>query len=158
LLAKPNATILYATIAKAPKLPVEYQINSTRHFMRDLNRRGVTGIIDAGGGFHYYPEDCAVIRKLAAEGLLTIRVAYNLFTTKPKREKAEFLNWINTSKYKEGDDYFRHNGAGEMLVFSAADFEDFRQPRPEMGYGSRPRGDCTDSGDQPLAMAIARDL
>ncbi|HET6470677.1 MAG TPA: amidohydrolase family protein, partial [Pseudomonadales bacterium] len=29
-------------------------------------------------------------------------------------------------------DYFRHNGGGEMLVFSAADFEDFRQPRPDM--------------------------
>jgi predicted amidohydrolase YtcJ len=26
----------------------------------------------------------------------------------------------------------RHNGAGEMLVFSAADFEDFLQPRPDM--------------------------
>jgi predicted amidohydrolase YtcJ len=24
------------------------------------------------------------------------------------------------------------NGAGEMLVFSAADFEDFLQPRPDM--------------------------
>ena len=36
------------------------------------------------------------------------------------------------SKYQQGDDYFRHNGAGEMLVFSAADFEDFRQPRPDM--------------------------
>jgi predicted amidohydrolase YtcJ len=132
LLAKPNATILYATIAKAPKLPFEYQINSTRHFMRDLNRLGVTGVIDAGGGFHYYPEDYQVIRKLAADGLLTIRIAYNLFTTKPKKEKDEFLSWIKTSKYQEGDDYFRHNGAGEMLVFSAADFEDFRQPRPDM--------------------------
>jgi predicted amidohydrolase YtcJ len=132
LLAKPNATILYETIAKAPKLPIEYKINSTRHFMRDLNRLGVTGVIDAGGGFHYYPEDYAVIRKLAADGLLTIRVAYNLFTTKPKKEKEEFLSWIKSSKYREGDDYFRHNGAGEMLVFSAADFEDFRQPRPDM--------------------------
>src|SRR5580704_931090 len=132
LVAKPNATILYEAIAKAPKLPIEYQINSTRHFMRDLNRLGVTGVIDAGGGFHYYPEDYAVIRKLAADGLLTIRVAYNLFTTKPKGEKAEFLGWIKASKYQEGDDYFRHNGAGEMLVFSAADFEDFRQPRPDM--------------------------
>ena len=37
-----------------------------------------------------------------------------------------------TSKYQQGDDYFRQNGAGEMLVFSAADFEDFRQPRPDM--------------------------
>jgi predicted amidohydrolase YtcJ len=59
-------------------------------------------------------------------------VAYNLFTTKPKQEKEEFLSWIKSSKYREGDDYFRHNGAGEMLVFSAADFEDFRQPRPDM--------------------------
>src|ERR1700735_4833598 len=37
LLAKPNAAILYATLAKGPKLPFEYQLNSQRHFMRDLN-------------------------------------------------------------------------------------------------------------------------
>jgi len=132
LLAKPNAGILYATLAKGPKLPFEYQLNSTRHFMRELNRLGVTGAIDAGGGFQNYPEDYAVIQKLADDGQLTIRLAYNLFTQKPKGEKEDFLNWTRTSKYKQGDDYFRHNGAGEMLVYSAADFEDFRQPRPDM--------------------------
>ncbi|MFC4821750.1 amidohydrolase [Dokdonella ginsengisoli] len=132
LLAKPNAAILYATLAKGPKLPFDYQLNSTRHFMRELNRLGVTGAIDAGGGFQNYPEDYAVIEKLAADGQLTIRLAYNLFTQKPKQEKDDFLNWTRTSTYKQGDDYFRHNGAGEMLVFSAADFEDFRQPRPDM--------------------------
>jgi len=132
LLAKPNAGILYATLAKGPKLPFDYQVNSTRHFMRELNRLGVTGAIDAGGGFQNYPDDYAVIQKLADEGQLTIRLAYNLFTQKPKQEKEDFLNWTQTSKYKQGDDYFRHNGAGEMLVFSAADFEDFRQPRPDM--------------------------
>jgi predicted amidohydrolase YtcJ len=132
LLAKPNAGILYATLAKGPKLPFEYQVNSTRHFMRDLNRLGVTGAIDAGGGFQNFPEDYAVVQKLAADGQLTVRIAYNLFTQKPKGEKDDFLNWTRTSKYKQGSDYFRHNGAGEMLVFSAADFEDFRQPRPEM--------------------------
>jgi predicted amidohydrolase YtcJ len=63
---------------------------------------------------------------------MTIRLAYNLFTQKPKEEKEDFLNWTKTSKYKQGTDYFRHNGAGEMLVFSAADFEDFREPRPDM--------------------------
>ena len=132
LLAKPNAAILYATLAKGPKLPFDYQVNSTRHFMRELNRLGVTGAIDAGGGFQNYPDDYAVIRKLADEKQLTIRLAYNLFTQKPEAEKTDFLNWTRTSKYKQGDDYFRHNGAGEMLVFSAADFEDFRQPRPDM--------------------------
>ncbi|MFZ1430960.1 MAG: amidohydrolase [Geminicoccaceae bacterium] len=133
LLAKPNAAILYATLAKGPKLPLEYQVNSTRHFMRELNRLGVTGAIDAGGGFQNYPDDYAVVQTLADAGQLTIRIAYNLFTQKPKAEKDDFLNWTKTSKYKQGDDYFRHNGAGEMLVFSAADFEDFRQPRPDMG-------------------------
>jgi predicted amidohydrolase YtcJ len=132
LLAKPNAAILYATLARGPKLPFDYQVNSTRHFMRELNRLGVTGAIDAGGGFQNYPEDYAVIQKLADENQLTVRLAYNLFTQKPKAEKADFLNWTKTSKYRQGTDYFRHNGAGEMLVFSAADFEDFRQPRPDM--------------------------
>ena len=47
LLAKPNASILYATLAKGPKLPVEYQLNSTRHFMRELNRLGVTRYEDS---------------------------------------------------------------------------------------------------------------
>jgi predicted amidohydrolase YtcJ len=132
LLARPNAGILYATLAKGPKLPFDYQLNSTRHFMRELNRLGVTGAIDAGGGFQNYPDDYAVIEKLAADGQLTIRLAYNLFTQKPKSEKDDFLRWTRSSKYQQGDDYFRHNGAGEMLVFSAADFEDFREPRPDM--------------------------
>ncbi|TXI06363.1 MAG: amidohydrolase [Rhizobium sp.] len=132
LLAKPNAGILYATLAKGPKLPFDYQVNSTRHFMRELNRLGVTGVIDAGGGFQNYPDDYAVIQKLSDENQLTVRLAYNLFTQKPKQEKEDFLNWTSSVTYKQGNDYFRHNGAGEMLVFSAADFEDFRQPRPDM--------------------------
>jgi len=36
------------------------------------------------------------------------------------------------TKPGEGDDYYRVNGAGEMLVFSAADFEDFLEPRPDL--------------------------
>jgi predicted amidohydrolase YtcJ len=132
LLAKPNAGILYATLDKGPKLPFEYQLNSTRHFMRELNRLGVTGALDAGGGFLFYPQDFQVVQKLNEAGQLTIRLGYNLFTQKPKGEKADFLNWTKSVKYKQGDDFFRHNGAGEMLVYSAADFEDFRQPRPDM--------------------------
>ncbi|WP_083854408.1 amidohydrolase, partial [Teichococcus cervicalis] len=132
LLAKPNATILYATLARGPKLPFDYQLNSTRHFMRDLNRLGVTSAIDAGGGSQNYPEDYEVIRKLAEDGELTVRIAYNLFTQKPKQEKDDFLRWTAENKYQQGDDYFRLNGAGEMLAYSAADFEDFRVERPEM--------------------------
>lgn len=132
LIASPNAGILYSTLAKGPKLPLDYQVNSTRHFMRDLNRLGVTSVIDAGGGYQNYPDDYEVIQKLHEDQQLTVRIAYNLFTQKAGEEKADFLRWTSQNKYHQGDDYFRLNGAGEMLVFSAADFEDFRMPRPDM--------------------------
>ena len=132
LLAQPNAAILYATLAKGPKLPEEYQKNSSRHFMREVNRLGVTGVIDAGGGFQNYPEDYRIIEQLHAAGELTVRIAYNLFTQKPKDELADFGNWTKSVRPGQGDDFYRHNGAGEMLVYSAADFEDFRVARPDL--------------------------
>ncbi|WP_225771512.1 amidohydrolase [Pseudomonas sp. Marseille-Q5115] len=132
LIARPNAMILYATLAKGPKLPLEYQVNSTRQFMRELNRLGLTSCIDAGGGFQNYPDDYEVIQTLASEQQLTVRIAYNLFTQKPKEELADFKHWTGSVKLHQGDDFLRHNGAGEMLVFSAADFEDFLEPRPDL--------------------------
>ena len=132
LIAKPNAMILYATLAKGPRLSPDDQVNSTRLYMRELNRLGITSVIDAGGGFQNYPDDYAVVRQLAAAGELTVRVAYNLFTQRPKHERDDFVQWARQVKPGDGDAYFRHNGAGEMLVFSAADFEDFREPRPDL--------------------------
>jgi predicted amidohydrolase YtcJ len=132
LLAQPNAAILYATLAKGPKLPEEYQKNSSRHFMREVNRLGVTGVIDAGGGFQNYPEDYRIIEELHAAGEMTVRIAYNLFTQKPKEELADFRGWVKRVRPGQGDDLYRHNGAGEMLVYSAADFEDFRVARPDL--------------------------
>jgi len=132
LIAKPNAMILYATLAKGPKLSPEEQMSSTRLFMRELNRFGLTSVIDAGGGFQNYPDDYAVIAALHEQGLLTLRFAYNLFTQKPKEELQDFRRWTTMTRPGAGDDYYRVNGAGEMLVYSAADFEDFLQPRPEM--------------------------
>jgi len=132
LLAKPNAFILYSTLAKAPKLDPADQKNSSRHFMRELNRLGLTSVIDAGGGFQNYPEDYRIIEELHAAGELTLRVAYNLFTQRPGAELDDFRKWTSTTRPGQGDDFYRLNGAGEMLVYSAADFEDFLEPRPDL--------------------------
>lgn len=132
LIARPNASILYATLAKGPKLSYDDQLNSTRQFMRELNRLGLTSAIDAGGGFQNYPDDYAVIEDLRRRGELTVRIAYNLFTQKPKQELEDFTRWTSTATPGQGDSYYRLNGAGEMLVFSAADFEDFLEPRPDL--------------------------
>jgi predicted amidohydrolase YtcJ len=132
LIAKPNAMVLYASLAKGPKLAFEDQVNSTRHFMRELNRLGITSCIDAGGGFQNYPDDYKVVEQLAGRNELTLRIAYNLFTQRPQQEYDDFAGWTKITSPGKGNDVYKVNGAGEMLVFSAADFEDFLEPRPDL--------------------------
>jgi len=132
LIARPNAGILYATVGKQPKLPPEHQMNSSRHFMRELNRLGLTSLVDAGGGSQIYPDDYEIIEELHKRGEMTVRMAYNIFTQKPKEEKEDFLRCMKLTAPGKGDDFYRCNGAGEMLVYSAADFEDFLEPRPDL--------------------------
>ncbi|PQO29838.1 amidohydrolase [Bremerella cremea] len=132
LIAEPNALILYSTIANAPKLSRVDQLNSTRHFMRELNRFGVTSVADAGGGGQNYPNDYDVINQLEKDGHLTLRIAYSLFAQKPGEELSDYLRWLNMTHPGDGSDMLRVNGAGENLVWSAADFENFLQPRPDL--------------------------
>ncbi|MFJ5763486.1 amidohydrolase [Neobacillus sp. NPDC093182] len=132
LIARPNASILYATLARGPKLSFQDQMNSTRLFMRELNRFGITSVIDAGGGAQNYPDDYQVFEELDKLGDITVRTAYNLFTQHPDQELDDFKTWTTSTKPYTGSPYYRHNGAGEMLVYSAADFEDFVEPRPEL--------------------------
>lgn len=132
LVAEPNAFLLYSSLARAPRLAPEDQLVSSRHFMRELNRFGVTSVGDAGGGWQNFPEDYDVIRTLAERGEMTLRIAYSLFAQKPGAELADYTRWIGMTRPGEGDAWLRVNGAGENLVWSAADFENFLQPRPDL--------------------------
>jgi len=132
LVAKPNAFILYSTLANGPKLSREDQLNSSRLFFRELNRFGITSAVDAGGGFQNYPDDYEVVNELHQMNQLSVRLAANLYPQKSGQEIADFRRWTKTTKPGQGDDLYRINGAGEMLVASAADFEDMLQPRPDM--------------------------
>ena len=132
LLATPSAMILYSTLGMAPKLELEDQVNSTRHFMRELNRLGVTSAIDAGGGGQNYPDDYAVIQRLHDDNQLNIRIAYNLFAQKAGSELQSYQEWTQMTFPGDGDAYLQMNGAGENLTWSAGDFENFLEPRPDL--------------------------
>ncbi|MGC0386056.1 putative amidohydrolase YtcJ [Streptomyces sp. SAI-129] len=131
LLAAPSALILYSTLAKAPVLDEEHRKTSTRHFLRELNRFGLTSAIDAAGGFQNFPDNYETVTELAREGQLSLRIAYHLFPQTAGQEIDDLTRWIDTVRPEDGDEWLRLNGAGENLTWAAADFENFAEPRPE---------------------------
>jgi predicted amidohydrolase YtcJ len=137
LVAKPNALILYSTLARTNKLGRADQLNSTLHFYRELNRLGLTSAIDAGGGFQNYPDDYGVSLELAKSGKLTVRTAYYLFAQRAGKELEDFQRWLALTSPGKNDHMlypngFSAEGGGENLVASAADFENFLEPRPDL--------------------------
>ncbi|MFJ9566316.1 amidohydrolase [Streptomyces fuscichromogenes] len=133
LIAAPGALLLYSTLAKAPVLDPEGQKGSTKQFLLELNRFGLTSLIDAAGGFQDFPSGYRAVTDLHAAGELTVRIAYHLFPQTLGQEVDDLRRWIGMVRPDEGDAWLRLNGAGENLTWAAADFENFAQPRPELG-------------------------
>jgi predicted amidohydrolase YtcJ len=134
LYAKTKATAIYMTLGLTTKLSHEESINSTLQYYRELNRLGLTSVIDAGGGSQNYPDDYTVALELAKEGKLTLRTAYYLYAQVYGRELQDYRQWLSSTKLNNNDNMFMVNGylaegAGESLVISAADFENFLEPR-----------------------------
>jgi len=116
---------LVAVWLRVPRLSPEEQIASTRHFMREHNRLGVTSVIDAGGGGQNFPENYAAIARLAADNQLTLRIAYELFAQAPGKELGNYQEWAKLVKIGQGNDYYRMVGAGEYILYAAGDPANF---------------------------------
>jgi predicted amidohydrolase YtcJ len=149
LLATPAAGILYSTLAKGPRLDPDDQVCSTRWFLRELNRFGLTSAVDAAGGFQNFPENYAAVTELARRGELTVRIGYHLFPQTAGQELDDLRRFVSTVRYGDGDEWLRCNGAGENLTWSAADYENFAQPRPER--------EATAAQELETAVHIVRD-
>ncbi|HYG53948.1 MAG TPA: amidohydrolase [Burkholderiales bacterium] len=121
---------LVAVWLRIPRLSPEEQVISTRHFMREHNRLGVTSVIDAGGGGQNYPENYQAIAKLAADNQLTLRIAYELFAQAPGKELGNYQQWAKLVKIGEGNDYYRMVGAGEYILYAAGDPANFAKDWP----------------------------
>jgi predicted amidohydrolase YtcJ len=138
LVAEPNAFILYSTLAKLPELSAPEKVNSTLQYMRELNRLGVTAVMDAGGGFQNFPDDYSITDSLNKLGRITVRLPYFLFAQKKGTELTDYTKWTGMVEIDQhvanginGVDY-HVQGGGENLVADAADFENFLFPRPDL--------------------------
>ncbi|GLX38391.1 amidohydrolase [Streptomyces roseochromogenus] len=135
LLAAPGALVLYSTLARAPRLDEADRRTSTVHFLRELNRFGLTSALDAAGGFQNFPDDYATVVDLARTGELSLRISYYLFPQTAGQELDDLRRWTQTVRPGDGDEWLRLAGAGENLTWAAADFENFAEPRPDLAEG-----------------------
>jgi len=132
-----KAAAVYSPIGRLPALSAEDQVNSTRHFFRELNRFGLTSVIDAGGTNLPYPDDYQALAKLATRPSFPIRVSNLLFAQRPGTER-EFYEKLSVEEKRNVNravsrlNGYLFDGAGEVLVWSSADFEDFMAPRPDL--------------------------
>jgi len=134
LYAKTTPKAIYTTLALTTKLTHEERLNSTIQFYRELNKFGLTSAVDAAGGGQNYPDDYGIAIELAKQGKLTIRTSYYLFAQVKGREYQDYEKWVKTTQLNKNENMFIANGymaegAGENLVASAADFENFLEPR-----------------------------
>jgi hypothetical protein len=138
MVAEPNAFILYSTLSKLPELSQQEKINSTLQYMTELNRLGVTAVMDAGGGFQNFPDDYTITDSLNKAGKITVRLPYYLFAQKKGMELNDYSTWTGMvdihQPHKNGLNEIDYHvkGGGENLVADAADFENFLFPRPEL--------------------------
>ncbi|WDE02151.1 amidohydrolase [Thalassomonas actiniarum] len=137
LIADPNPAILYQTISALPQLNPRQQYNSSIQFYRKLLSLGVTSAIDAGGGGHQFPNNYQASTDLALNGELPIRVSKYLFPQQPQQELNQFKSWMTgyqreQNQHSDFDSGYVIEGGGELLVWSASDYENFTSKRPEM--------------------------
>lgn len=105
-----------ALFSRLPVPTFAEQVEGTRQFFRELNRLGLTGVIDPGG-FNMSPEAYQALFKVWRDGQLTLRVSYSLFSQKGGKELEEFKELAQMTPMGFGDGLLRFNGIGERVTF-----------------------------------------
>jgi predicted amidohydrolase YtcJ len=134
LYAKETPMAIYRTLALTGTLSPEERINSSQHFYREINSFGITSVVDAAGGAQNYDADYQASLALAKAGELTVRTSYYLFAQQKGKEFTDYEKWIALTHPNQNDHILMANGytvegAGENLTATAADFENFLEPR-----------------------------
>ena len=102
---------------RLPKPTFAEQVQGTREFFRELNRLGLTGVVDPGGN-NLFPSDYQAVLDVWRRGELTVRVAYSLNGQTPGGEFAELTSLTALTPMGFGDERLHFNGLGERVTFA----------------------------------------
>jgi predicted amidohydrolase YtcJ len=102
------------------RLPVptpDQEVAGTKKFFRELNRLGLTGVVDPGGN-NMTAESYQAILKVWRQGNQTVRVAYSLCGITPGKEFEELKDLTQLLPMGFGDAMLRFNGIGERITWA----------------------------------------
>jgi predicted amidohydrolase YtcJ len=108
---------IIALFDRLPQPTFEQQVEGTRKFFRELNRLGMTGVVDPGGN-NLTPEDYRAVEEVWRKGQMTVRVAYSLCGQTPAMEFEELKSFTRLLPMGFGDEMLRFNGLGERITFA----------------------------------------
>ena len=108
-----NAII--ALFDRLPKPTFDQQVDGTKKFFRELNRLGLTGVVDPGGN-NLLPSDYQALFQVWRQGQMTLRVAYSLCGNNAGAEFEEFKNLTQLLPMGFGDGMLKFNGLGERIT------------------------------------------
>ncbi len=111
-----NGPAIAALFSRLPTPNFAEQVDGTKKFFRELNRLGLTGLVDPGG-FNMSPEAYQALFKVWRDGQLTMRVSYSLFSQKGGKELEEFKELAQMTPMGFGDAMLKFNGIGERVTF-----------------------------------------
>jgi predicted amidohydrolase YtcJ len=102
---------------RLPKPTFDDQVAGTKAFFHELNRLGMTGVVDPGGN-NVTPNEYQGLFKVWRDGDLTIRVAYSLCGMTDGSEFEEYKNYLAIMPQGFGDDMLHFNGIGERITWA----------------------------------------
>jgi hypothetical protein len=108
---------IIALFDRLPKPTFADQVQGTKEFFRELNRLGLTGVVDPGGN-NLFPADYQALFDVWRRGELTVRVAYSLNGQTAGQEFAELQNLTALLPMGFGDERLKFNGLGERITFA----------------------------------------
>src|SRR6185436_19754506 len=102
---------------RLPKPTFDEQVAGTKAFFRELNRLGITGVVDPGGN-NVTPREYEALFKVWRDHQLTVRVAYSLCGMTDGSEFEEYKNYLAVMPQGFGDDMLHFNGIGERITWA----------------------------------------
>ena len=100
---------------RLPKPTLAEKVEGTKRFFRELNRLGMTGVIDPGGN-NMTPAEYEALFDVWRRGELTVRVTYSMGSQGAGTEFDELTRTTALMPMGFGDDLLRFNGLGERIT------------------------------------------